>query len=334
MDDSVKNTGTAGAAAETYTYDLAGRMTSETTGATTTPYEWDKAGNLTKKGNITGTYDSRNRLTAWGAQTFDYSARGTVQTVTEGGTSRQSKSDAFERTITNGTSTITYDSLDRVISHNGTAFTDDGGSNNLVQNATSTYTRTPGGGMLASATTGTADSARLAVTDQHTDLVAGLTPDGTGVSSSRAYDASGKVTATTGTTPSIGYQSGWTDPSTGEVNMASRWYQPGTGGFTSRDTWQINSAASAGANRYTYGNASPLNGTDPTGHCPFCLVFAIPVAINWTVVAWGAFTGVVAVGEAMSTTSGPGPKTRPCQAAPRTPARRPFRTSDTRPTRL
>nr|WP_267887314.1 LamG-like jellyroll fold domain-containing protein [Streptomyces sp. WM6372] len=259
-------TGTAGAAAETYGYDLAGRMTSETTGATTTAYEWDKAGNLTKKGDTSGTYDSRNRLTAWGGQTFDYSARGTVQTVTEGGASRQIKSDAFERTINNGTTTFTYDSLDRVMTNNGTAFTYDGGSNDLVKDATSTYTRTPGGTLLASATNGTAGSARLAVTDQHTDLVASLTPDGTGVSSSRAYDASGKVTATSGTTPSIGYQSGWTDPSTGEVNMASRWYQPGTGGFTSRDTWQLDPNPSAQANRYTYANASPLNGTDPTGH--------------------------------------------------------------------
>ncbi|MFF5969892.1 RHS repeat-associated core domain-containing protein, partial [Streptomyces sp. NPDC012769] len=67
-------------------------------------------------------------------------------------------------------------------------------------------------------------------------------------------------------TPSVGYQSGWTDSSTGEVNMAARWYQPGTGGFTSRDTWQLDPDPSVQANRYTYGNASPLNGTDPDGH--------------------------------------------------------------------
>ncbi|MGW5425055.1 LamG-like jellyroll fold domain-containing protein [Streptomyces sp. NPDC003943] len=259
-------TGTAGAAAETYTYDLAGRMTSETTGATTTPFEWDKAGNLTRKGDTTGTYDSRNRLTVWGAQTFDYSARGTLQAITEGGTTRQIKSDAFGRAVTNGTSTFTYDSLDRVMTHNGTAFTYDGGSNDLVQDTTSTYSRTPGGTLLASATTGTPGSARLAVTDQHTDLVASLTPDGTTVASSKAYDAFGKVTASNGTSPNLGYQSGWTDTSTGEVNMAARWYQPGTGSFTSRDTWQLDPNPTVQANRYTYANASPLNSTDPTGH--------------------------------------------------------------------
>ncbi|MFD5764275.1 RHS repeat-associated core domain-containing protein, partial [Streptomyces sp. NPDC127049] len=259
--------GTAGAGARTYAYDLAGRMTSETSGGTTTAYEWDKAGNLTRKGDITGTYDSRNRVTAWGTQTFDYSARGTVKGITDTtGPARTINSDAFERTVNNGTSTFTYDSLDRVLTHNGTSFTYDGGSNNLVKDGTSTYSRTPGGTLLASATTGTPGSASLAVTDGHTDLVASLSPDGTTVSSSRAYDASGKVTASAGANPSVGYQSGWTDSSTGEVNMAARWYQPGTGGFTSRDTWELDPKPSVQANRYTYANAGPMNGIDPTGH--------------------------------------------------------------------
>ncbi|MDX2547753.1 hypothetical protein ACOT81_04505 [Streptomyces sp. WI04-05B] len=39
----------------------------------------------------------------------------------------------------------------------------------------------------------------------------------------------GKESATNGSTPAVGYQSGWTDPASGDVNMAARWYQPGTG---------------------------------------------------------------------------------------------------------
>ncbi|MFF8531681.1 RHS repeat-associated core domain-containing protein [Streptomyces sp. SAS_267] len=97
-------------------------------------------------------------------------------------------------------------------------------------------------------------------------MVASLTADGTSVSSSTAYDPFGKQTATTGTTPAVGYQSGWTDPESGDVNMAARWYQPGTGSFASRDTWQLDPFPSAQANRYTYVNAAPLNGTDPSGH--------------------------------------------------------------------
>ncbi|MFJ5811103.1 LamG-like jellyroll fold domain-containing protein [Streptomyces sp. NPDC093093] len=269
LDDRlVKKTtsGTVGAAAEAYAYDLAGRMTSENSGSTPTTFEWDKSGNLTKEGDLTATYDARNRVQTWGTQTFDYSARGSIKSVTDGGTTRTISTDAFERTVSNGTSTFTYDSLDRVLTNGNATFSYDGGSNNLTKDGTSTYSRTPGGTLLASATTGTAGTARLAVTDQHTDVVAALSTDGTTISSSRAYDALGNVTASSGTNPSLGYQSGWTDSSTGEVNMASRWYQPGTGGFTSRDTWQIDPDPSVQANRYTYGNASPLNGTDPTGH--------------------------------------------------------------------
>ncbi|WP_258024269.1 LamG-like jellyroll fold domain-containing protein [Streptomyces bambusae] len=265
---SKTTTGTAGAAAHTYGHDLAGRMTSWSDGTTTTPYEWDDAGNLTKRGTTAAAYDSRNRLETWGPETYAYSARGTEKTVTtNGGTPRQIQSDAFERTITNGTSTFTYDSLDRVLTHNGTAFTYDGGSNNLVTDAATTYTRTPVGSLLASTTTSTPASANLSVTDRHTDLVASLTPDGTTITGSRAYDPFGKITATAGANPDIGYQSGWTDPATNEVNMAARWYQPGIGSFTSRDTWQLDPTENAlEANRYAYAAGGPLNGTDPSGH--------------------------------------------------------------------
>ncbi|MFE4632726.1 LamG-like jellyroll fold domain-containing protein [Streptomyces sp. NPDC056773] len=295
-------TGTAGAATNTYTYDLANRMTSWSDGTTTTPYEWDKSGNLTKRGTLTGTYDERNRLQTWGTESYNYSARGTEQTITDSAdanATRQIKSDAFERTVTNGTSTFTYDSLDRVLTHNTNAFTYDGGSNNLVTDATATYSRTPGGSVVSTATTGQTNTARLAVTDQHTDLVASLNPDGTTVAGSRNYDPFGTTTATSGTNPNIGYQSGWTDPTSGEVNMAARWYQPGIGSFTSRDTWQLNPNPSVQANRYTYANASPLNATDPTGHWAAIPIFggialweAFVVTAGSAVVAAGGYTTI------------------------------------------
>ncbi|MGJ5890819.1 LamG-like jellyroll fold domain-containing protein [Streptomyces niveiscabiei] len=260
-------TGTAGAAANAYTYDLAGRLTSWTDGTTTTPYEWDRAGNLTRRGSTTATYDARNRLEKWGTDTYTYSARGTTETVTKSdGTSRVTASDAFERTVSNGTDSLTYDSLDRVLTSGSTAFTYDGGSNNLVTDTVTAYTRTPDGELLAGESPAAPATEQLAVTDQHTDLVAGLNADGTTVVGSRAYDPFGRTTAKTGSTPTLGYQSGWTDTASGEVNMAARWYQPGTGSFTSRDTWQLDPTPSASANRYTYGDAEPLNGTDPTGH--------------------------------------------------------------------
>ncbi|MCY0939522.1 LamG-like jellyroll fold domain-containing protein [Streptomyces sp. H34-S4] len=269
LSDQLVKKQSVGSGAYTYAYDLAGRMTSWSNGTTTVPFEWDDSGNLTKRGNITGTYDARNRLESWGTETYAYSPRGTEKTVTDSANTnatQQVETDAFERTITNGTSTFAYDSLDRVITHNAKAFTYDGGSNNLVTDATSTYTRNPAGTLLASAPTATPASASLSITDQHDDLVANLSPDATAVTGARTYNPVGMITSSSGTNPNIGYQSGWTDPTSGEVNMAARWYQPSIGSFTSRDTWQLDPNPSVQANRYTYANASPLNGTDPTGH--------------------------------------------------------------------
>ncbi|MEV8628557.1 LamG-like jellyroll fold domain-containing protein [Streptomyces sp. NPDC051079] len=260
-------TATSGATDNRYTYDLASRMTSWTNGGNTTAYGWDDAGNLSERGAASGTYDARNRLETWGADTYTYSPRGTTETVTQSsGTKRALTFDAFERAVSNGSSTFTYDSLDRVLTDDGTPFTYDGDTNNLVTDASTAYTRAPEGTLLASAGLNTAGLEHLAVTDQHTDLVAGLSADGTTITGFRTYDPFGKVTASGGSNPALGYQSGWTDTATGEVNMASRWYQPGTGVFASRDTWQLDPTPSSRANRYAYGEGHPLDGTDPTGH--------------------------------------------------------------------
>ncbi|WP_435239541.1 RHS repeat-associated core domain-containing protein [Streptomyces sp. YPW6] len=155
-------------------------------------------------------------------------------------------------------------SLDRVARQGTTAFSYDGGSNNLLSDGTTVYSRTPHGALLASRQ-GTA-AAQWAITDRHTDAAAGLSPDGSQVISSTAYASFGQVRAFNGSTSALGFQSGWTDEASGDANAVSRWYQPGTGGFSSRDTWQLDPSPSVQANRYFYGNAEPLNGIDPSVH--------------------------------------------------------------------
>lgn len=105
-----------------------------------------------------------------------------------------------------------------------------------------------------------------ALTDLHQDLIG--TFSGTALTASTAYTPFGETVAQTGTKTSLGYQSAYTDPDTGTVNMHARWYQPGTSTFTSRDDWTLPATPSVQANRYTYGNASPLNYGDPNGHEP------------------------------------------------------------------
>ncbi|MFK0113163.1 RHS repeat-associated core domain-containing protein [Streptomyces sp. NPDC091217] len=265
LDDNLTSkttAGTAGAGTNTYAYDYANRLITWTKGGTSVSYGWDGAGNRTTAGTTTSTYDARNRQLTDGSTTYTYTARGTLATTTTGTTTRAQTSDAFERKITDGPTTYTYDSLDRIQTRGSTTFAYDGGSNNLAGDGTTTYNRTPNGTLL-SLTDGT--TKQWAVTDQHTDLTTELAPDGLQVTGSTAYDPFGKKTATNGTTPAVGYQSGYTDPVSGDVNMAARWYQPGTGNFSSRDTWQLDPVTQQ-ANRYTYTPGNPLGGTDPTGH--------------------------------------------------------------------
>nr|WP_234430898.1 LamG-like jellyroll fold domain-containing protein [Streptomyces sp. NRRL F-4489] len=288
--------GTAGAGTNTYGYDKAGRLTSWTAGGTTTSYTWDAAGNRTAVGTSAATYDERNQLLTQGDTTYGYTPRGALASINSGkGASRHLTHDAFERRITDGDTTYSYDALDRVTRRGDTSFTYDGGSNNPVSDGTRTYSHTPDGSLLA--TSNGQAAAQRSLTDRHTDVVAGLTPDGTKVTGSTAYDPFGTVTAKAGITASLGYQSGWTDPTSGDINMAARWYQPGTGTFASRDTWQLDPTPSVKGNRYLYGDADPLNATDPTGHF-IPLVIGGGLALG-EALGWGIFGGVVTGGGAV-----------------------------------
>ena len=268
-DDQLKSettTGTAGAGTRTYTYDLAGRLTGQTSGGVTTAYDWDDAGNRTRAGAKTASYDARNRLLADGDYTYTYTARGSLRSRTSSGLTEQFSYDAFDRLVTAGAQTYSYDGLDRVAARNGATFTYAGQGDEVVSDGVEKYARGPGDELLA---TGKGSTERLSLTDDHGDVVGGFDPaDGTlsKLPDSTAYDPFGKVTATAGDTGSLGFQGDWTDDSTGQVDMGARWYNPGTGAFDSRDDVGYDGGASVGANRYTYGNAAPLNYTDPDGH--------------------------------------------------------------------
>ncbi|WP_437345056.1 LamG-like jellyroll fold domain-containing protein [Streptomyces bacillaris] len=287
--------GTAGAGVQTYAYDHLGRMTSAADGSATTAYAWDAAGNRTKAGGVAALYDERNRLLHDGTATYRHTPRGTLAGVrTDDGPERALAFDAFERKVKDGTTDYFYDSLDRIMRRGNTAFRYDGGSQDLVSDGSTRYTRSPGGSLI-SGTTG--DRTQRLITDRHTDVVAALSADSTEVSGSTAYDPFGRPRARTGSSPALGFQSGYTDPDSGDVSMAARWYEPGTGGFSSRDTWLLDPTASAQrANRYSYGFGSPLNGTDPSGHV-FPLVLG--AAVGWNALGWGIFGTTVVGGGAL-----------------------------------
>ncbi|MFF5081580.1 LamG-like jellyroll fold domain-containing protein [Actinoplanes sp. NPDC000266] len=262
-------TGFGGTTENAYTYDLAGQLTSWDNGVTKVAYEYDAAGNRTKAGDRTLVYDARDQLMSSSDGTqYTYTARGTLAQTVKGGATTTTSSDAFGRVISqqaaNGqTQTYGYDALGRVMR---AGFSYSGMGNTLASDGVSTYVRDPGGGLFGTVTGATA---RYSWTDQHTDQVGQFTASGATLTGSTTYDPLGKVLATSGMTGALGYQQEWTDTSTGRVNMLSRWYNPDTGQFDSRDSVTNSPVPNpVAANRFAYGNNSPLLATDPSGHGP------------------------------------------------------------------
>ncbi|MET7951227.1 LamG-like jellyroll fold domain-containing protein [Micromonospora sp. NPDC005324] len=261
-------TGFAGSSFNTYTYDLADRLSTWNNGTTTIGYTYDGAGNRTQAGGKVFTYDARNQLaTQSGGVTYSYTARGTLRQTSSAAGSFATTADAFgqvkSQQSTGGTRSYSYDALGRAVVP-GFRYT--GLDNDLAQDSGATYTRGPDGSLLATGS-GTGTGSRYAWTDQHDDVVGQFTATGTTLSGSTTYDPLGAVVASSGLLGSLGYQSEWTDNLTGRINMLARWYNPDTGQFDTRDTASNNPVPdSVNANRFQYGDANPLTTTDPTGH--------------------------------------------------------------------
>ncbi|HEY2448289.1 MAG TPA: LamG-like jellyroll fold domain-containing protein, partial [Mycobacterium sp.] len=262
----------AGSAGNTYTYDEANRLTSWNNGTTTTNYGYDGAGNLTQAGSKTYIYDARDELTNDGTNAYSYTANGTLASeVTPSGTASFT-ADAYGQQVTEATQSYLYDALGRdlqVTSGSGgvTPLSYEGASDLLTSDGANTYTWTPDGTLTATgAVGGSASQGKLDYTDQHTDVVGQFTASGASLSGSAGYDPWGNVVGSS-LTGSLGYQSQFTDPVTGKVQMGARFYSPGTGGFQDKDTATVNPVPdSAAANPFAYAGDNPLGGTDPTGH--------------------------------------------------------------------
>ncbi|WP_139576735.1 LamG-like jellyroll fold domain-containing protein [Microbispora catharanthi] len=270
---SKATTGTAGAGNNTYTYDWANRLTSWIApDGKTTDYGWDAAGNRIRAGDKTYTYDERNRLISGDGYTYTYTARGTLAEASNGKV-EITKFDAFDRLVQDGAVTYDYDALDRMATRSDgeqtLKFAYDGQTNNLVGVTDSGNVKKAAYGRDAFGRTvslSDGGGGQLAFSDLHGDLIGAFTADGTALIDSVAYNPFGEVIAQTGAPHGIGYQGGYTDPSTKKVNMAARWYQPATGSFVSRDTATLTADPSVQLNRYTYANDNPLTNTDPDGH--------------------------------------------------------------------
>jgi RHS repeat-associated protein len=246
--------------------------------ATTRLYVYDERSRLTEA--MDGAVQCVQNGDTWQTQTvtpvvdetWTYTARGTAATHEDPeGVTTNYAFDAFEQLKTaavDGTAvTNRYDALGRLIARNGAEFAYDGLSNNLIATPTGTggvdrIVRDPAGGTVSQTQGGITG---LSWSNTHGDLVAILNPATGDLIAGGGFDPFGNPLPNT-TDTTIGFQGGYTDPITDETNAHARWYNPESGTFTSRDTWQLAPSPVTQTNRYLYGNASPGNYADPSGH--------------------------------------------------------------------
>lgn len=250
-------------------YDNAGRLTS----AGTATYSWDADGNRTSAAGVNATYDTANRLTgASDGSTYTYDADGNLTDVSRPSGSTHYDYNAFGELVSasSGTSTVTYgrDALGRTSSSGTSQLSYDGTSTQLSQYRSGTtrtdLVREPTGGLLATSTQG-GGSSRVWQT-LHGDLgMLANAANGT-VQHTAVYDPFGTASTTGAASVPLGFQSMLTDPVTGLVDMGARSYDATTGRFTQVDTVIGALTSPVTLNRYTYGNADPLNHFDPDGH--------------------------------------------------------------------
>jgi RHS repeat-associated protein len=287
---SLTQTAPGNAASNTtaFGYDDAGRLTS----AGTATFGWDADGNRTSASGVTADHDAANRLTGTSdGGTYGYDADGNLTDVTRPGGSTHYDYNAFGELVSasNGTVTVTYgrDALGRTSSSGSSQLSYDGSSTQLSQyrsgSAKTDLVREPTGGLLAE-TTQAGGSSRVWQT-LHGDLGM-LANAATGaVQHTAVYGPFGNAT-TTGSAPvPLGFQSMLTDSVTGLVDMGARGYDAVTGRFTQVDTVVGDLTSPVTLNRYTYGNADPLNHFDPDGHWSIpgwdAVKSFVSTAVNW-----------------------------------------------------
>jgi RHS repeat-associated protein len=262
---SKATSGYTDAATNTYTYDQDNRLKSWNNGSTVVGYEYDVDSNRTGVAGITYTYDARDELLSDGSNNYAYTARGTLKTTTNASGATNGSFDAYGQAQSDATDAYTYDALGRVVKNGTTAFDYTGTGNTLSYDGYTTYSRDPSGGLVADMQP--TYGAWLDVTDQHGDLVGYFGSTMSYLIGSVAYDPLGAVLSKIGHQTSLGYQSEYTSPATGKVDMAARWYNPANGEFASKDTASNSPVPnSANANPFAYANDDPLTGTDPSGH--------------------------------------------------------------------
>ncbi len=276
-DDSNRSTETqtpAGGASSTTTatHDGAGRIESLTDPSGQSIYDYDDKGQLASVDRPGAAQD-----TVYGYDGFGELVSASVSQPGGGTTQVTYTRDAFgrvaERAQTGGTNPGTTSFGYRAAEAEPTSTNTGAGATSLVRDTD---------GLLLAAKTATGTVSHT-VPNLHGDLMAWRAQTGGAYTQTQIYDPFGNPSTTTatggpGAELGIGFQTQPVDAVTGLVDMNARVYDPTSGAFTTADTWPGDLTDPVTLNRYTYGNASPVDFSDPTGH------FSVPGVsdiVNW-----------------------------------------------------
>jgi RHS repeat-associated protein len=234
-----------------YAYDGLQRLTGATeTPGTTYEYRYDLAGNRTEVredgapvANLS--YNDANQVIGW-----SYDAAGNL--------------------LSDGTTTRSYDALNRLVAHDSTSYTYNG-DGVLVSDGTTTYVQDLAAPLSQVLSDGTATyvygHARLRAlggpwyVGDALGSVRQTLNDAGAVLATTNYDPWGVPTAGTpqpfGFTGELHHQ--------GQVYLRARWYAPGQGRFVSEDPFAGFPEMPYSLHAYQYGYSNPLRWTDPSG---------------------------------------------------------------------
>jgi RHS repeat-associated protein len=281
--------GIAGAEAGwTYAYDQLGRVTSANRPTESRAYVYDAVGNLQGNG---AQHDVNHRLVSDSAKTYTYDDRGnlTLEVDRTSGARvaytwnvrNQLTQVQFFPSATaaaNRTLSFTYDPMGR-----RSTKTDGGVQLRYVYDGFDLVATLNASNATLSTTTFGSEiddplvtvgptGARFYHTD-HQGSVAALSGD-SAVTTRLSYDPYGSTT-TTGEAPAASFAYTGREKDADDLYyFRSRYYSPSKQRFLSEDGIGL----AGGLNPYAYVDGDPVNATDPTGECPFCVAAAIQYA--------------------------------------------------------
>ena len=243
-----------------YTYDKVGNRTYEIKDGVQSQYTIDDNDRLSQQGGTTYSYDNNGSTLSetldGNSKTYIYNAKNQLIQTNKAGadTSYQYNADGIREAQTTGIETTQY------IVDTNRAYAQV--IKESVNNST-TVEYTYGDDLLSQTRNGQSNIYHydgLGSTRALSDVTGAITD-------SYDYEAFGETLNVTGTTiNSYLYVGEQFDQGLGQYYLRARYYDQGVGRFTQQDTWMGNNSDPITLHKYLYGNADPVNHTDPTGN--------------------------------------------------------------------